>query len=347
MTVTLDLLRELPGWPRFLGEPIAHGRLKAQPEDFRVDEIPQVLPGGEGSHLWLHIEKRGANTDWVAGQLASRASCSARDVGFAGMKDRHAVTTQWFSLPGANVSPGEWRNWDIEGVRILDASLHTKKLKRGVLKGNRFRLAVRELAGDTSDLEQRLEQIKSRGLPNYFGPQRFGHGGNNVWRAARWLRDGGRLNRSKRSLYLSAVRSFLFNEVLAERVRLQNWDQLLDGDVVALDGSHSVFVARLPDAELEQRCKVFDLHPTGPLPGDAPFAAEREAAELEARILEPHAGLIDGLRKARVDASRRSLRLCPFEMEWELQGNRLSIGFSLPPGAYATTVIGELVCDLN
>jgi len=338
-----DSLHTLPDWPGFLGTPEVKGRLRVRLEDFRVEEIPQFEPSGEGSHLWLQVEKRGANTDWVAGQLASQAKCAARDVGFAGMKDRHAVTTQWFSLPASQLQPEHWRDWDIPDTRILKTSLHQKKLKRGVLKGNRFSLVVRDLVGETGALQQRLEKMKSRGLPNYFGPQRFGHNGSNVWRAARWLDKGGRLARAKRSIYLSAVRSFLFNEVLAERVRLKQWDRLIDGDVVSLDGSHSVFVAALPDADLEKRCQEFDLHPTGPMPGDSPFGPEREAAELESRLLERYTDLIEGLRKARVDASRRSLRLCLGDLDWELQDDRLSIGFTLPPGAYATTVVDELV----
>jgi len=343
----IDTLRSLPNWPRSLGEPEVNGQLRVGVEDFRVEEIPLLEPSGEGSHMWLQVEKRGANTDWVAGQLAIKAACSVRDVGFAGMKDRHAVTTQWFSLPASKLEPEQWLDCDIPDVRVLKAVPHPRKLKRGVLRGNRFSLVVRGLEGNVKGLQGRLEQLKTRGLPNYFGPQRFGHGGNNVWRAARWLSEGGRLPRAKRSIYLSAARSFLFNEVLAERVRQDHWNALLDGEVVVLDGSHSVFVAALPNAELEQRCSEFDLHPSGPLPGDSSFGPERVAAEFESSVLEPYTSLIDGLKNARVNGSRRSLRLRPNDLEWVLEKDHLAIRFSLPPGAYATTVIDELVSTQN
>jgi len=314
-----------------------------QPEDFRVDELPQLLPCGEGHHLWLQVQKRGCNTDWVAGQLARAAGCAARDVGFAGMKDRHAVTTQWFSIPFPPRDSRPWDDWEIPDVNILQTRRHHKKLRRGVLKGNRFSIIVRLLEADPDDLESRLERIKYRGLPNYFGPQRFGHRGSNVRRGANWLFNGGRLPHAKRSIYVSAVRSFLFNHVLARRLEQNNWDSLLDGDVVMLDGTHSLFLPDSLDSELEQRCREGDIHPTGPLPGKGGIEPMCAAAALEAEVLEPYGSLLDALGDARFEGGRRSLRLRVGELDWNLGAECLELNFVLPPGAYATTLIDELV----
>ncbi len=339
----INSLRVLPHWPRFLGPPAASGELRTCLEDFRVDEIPQHNPSGQGDHLWVQLTKRGANTDWIAGRLALAAGCAARDVGYAGLKDRHAETTQWFSIPVTVAQEAPWQEWQIPDATIIQAVRHQKKLKRGVLTGNRFSIVVRRLRGDRDELAVRLEQIRSRGLPNYFGPQRFGHAGDNVWKGARWLKEGGRLPRSKQSIYLSAVRSFMFNLVLAQRVQQGNWDQLLDGDVVMLDGTHSVFHCDSSDVQQVQRCKDFDLHPTGPLPGNAGFAPQGAVADLETALLEPYGELIERLCKARLDADRRSLRLRVESMHWQLLEDQLQLDFVLPPGSYATTVIDELI----
>ena len=333
----------VPEWPRFLGRPKVMGCLRTQPEDFRVDELPQLWPCGEGHHLWLLVEKRGCNTDWVAGQLARAAGCATRDVGFAGLKDRHAVTTQWYSLPCPARDLPAWEEWKIPDVRILQARRHHKKLRRGVLQGNRFKVLVRSLEGDLNDLELRLEQMKLRGLPNYFGPQRFGHCGANVRNGADWLFNGGRLPRAKRSIYVSAVRSFLFNHVLARRLQQNSWDSLLGGEVVMLDGTRSLFLSDCGDSGLQQRCRDGDVHPTGPLPGAGGIQPRCEAAALEAAVLEPYRSLLDALGEARIEGDRRSLRLRVRELNWTLTGERLELNFALPPGAYATTLIDELV----
>jgi len=314
-----------------------------QAEDFCVDELPQLQPCGEGHHLWLQIRKRGCNTDWVAGQLAREAGCPVRDVGFAGLKDRHAVTTQWFSIPCADGGVPAWGDWKIPDVRILQARRHVKKLRRGVLRGNRFSITVRSLEGDLDDLESRLVRIKSRGIPNYFGPQRFGHCGGNVYRGAHWLFNGGRLPRARRSMYVSAVRSFLFNHVLARRLEQNSWDSLMRGEVVMLDGTRSVFLSDPGDSDLERRCREGDVHPTGPLPGAGGIRPRCEAAALEEAVLGPFRNLVDALAGVGLDGGRRSLRLRAGELDWTLTNHSLELSFVLPPGAYATTLIDELV----
>ena len=333
----------LPDWRRVLGDPECRGRLRVEPEDFRVEELRLITPQGQGSHLWLEIEKRNANTNWVAGQLAAQAGVPARDVGFAGMKDRRAVTRQWFSVGLQEAGDTEWENWSIPDAVILRAEPHGRKLKRGALSGNRFRIVLRSLEGDREVLNERLLAVAAQGVPNYFGPQRFGHGGRNVERGARWLERGGRLPRNKRSIYLSAVRSFLFNTLLSRRVGLGNWNRILDGEIASLDGSRAIFPCEMPDPELDRRCETFDIHPSGPLPGRGGAQPAREAAEIEQAVLEPYRPLVDKMTAAGLEAARRSLRVRPEDLEWAFEGPDFVLVFVLPPGAYATGVLRELV----
>lgn len=336
----------LPDWNYSIGEPQARAVFRQQAEDFRVWEMPLVEVEGSGSHLWLELEKRNANTNWVAGQLAQAAGAAARDVGFAGMKDRRGVTSQWFSIALQEADNADWESWNIPDVTILQGKLHGRKLKRGALKGNRFRITLRQVTGEPGELEQRLQQVAEQGVPNYFGPQRFGHGGLNVQRGAHWLTHGGRLPRNKKSIYLSSVRSYLFNQVLSERVGEANWNLLIDGDVAVLDGSRSLFPCELPDPELQGRCAEFDIHPTGPLPGDGGRVLPAGPAEaLEQAVLHQDNPLLESLQSQRIESGRRSLRVRPAGLAWQWQGpdSDLVLEFELPPGAYATSVLRELV----
>jgi len=334
---------EIPDWPYYLGAPTASGLIRSCPEDFVVEEIPRVSPEGEGSHLWLWVEKRSANTDWVAKELAKVAACPSRDVGYAGLKDRHAVTRQWFSVPASDVAQENLEKADIEGVNILECHQHTRKLKRGTLNGNRFHLTIREFKGDTDQTLHRLKQIRSNGVPNYFGPQRFGHQGRNVEQGFNLLKRRARINRNKRSIYLSALRSFLFNQVLAERVRRGNWNVIIDGELAMLDGTHSVFPCENPDAEIEDRCKRLDIHPTGPMPGEKGTQPTADAVELEQSVVQNWPELLEVLVGQRVQASRRALRLYPADLEWGFEDGTLELSFILPPGTYATTVLREVL----
>ena len=334
---------EIPDWPYFLGAPTANGQIRSSPEDFVVEEIPRVSPEGEGSHLWLWVEKRSANTDWVAKELAKAAACASRDVGYAGLKDRHALTRQWFSVPASAVAQENLVNAEIEGVNILECHQHTRKLKRGTLNGNRFHLKIRDFKGDTDQTAQRLQQIRTNGVPNYFGPQRFGHQGRNVAQGFSLLKKRVRLNRNKRSIYLSAMRSFMFNQVLAERVRRGNWNSIINGELAMLDGTHSVFRCEKPDAEIEERCQSLDIHPTGPMPGEKGTQPTADAAELEQSVVQNWPELLEVLVGQRVQASRRALRLYPADLEWGFEGSNMELSFVLPPGTYATTVLREVL----
>jgi tRNA pseudouridine13 synthase len=334
---------EIPEWPHFLGKPQASGLIRSCPEDFVVEEIPRVSPVGEGFHLWLWVEKRSTNTDWVARELAKAAACPLRDVGYAGLKDRHAVTRQWFSVPLSDLASEKLAKLELENVTVLEIHKHTRKLKRGTLDGNRFHLKIRAFKGDIAEAEQRLQQIKSAGVPNYFGPQRFGRHGGNVEKGYSMLKNRARMPRNKKSIYLSAIRSFMYNHVLAERVRMGNWNTMLDGELAMLDGTQSIFPCELSDTEIEDRCKRLDIHPTGPLPGEKGTQVTAAVAELEQSVLSKWPELCEVLVSDRVQASRRSLRLIPGDLEWEFASDTLELSFTLPPGAYATVVLRELL----
>jgi len=327
---------------RALGPPAASGTIKAAPADFIVEEQLGFEPDGGSAHVLLRVEKTAANTLAVGRALARHAGVRAADVGFAGLKDRQAVATQWFSVPVSRIDPG-WKGLQGAGFTVLEAHPHSRKLRRGALAGNRFRIRIGQVAGAVEDVEARLAAAAVRGVPNYFGSQRFGAGGSNLARVARWL-ETGRLPdaRDDRSFTLSAARSLVFNTVLDTRVQDGSWDRLLTGEIVNLDGSRSVFLADGSDG-LEDRLAQGDLHPTGPLPGRGGMAPAAAAAQLETEALESFASLVEALITAGVDAERRALRVVPRELEWAWQDGDLRMSFLLPRGAFATAVLREVL----
>jgi len=326
------------------GGPAARGVIRARPEDFRVVENIGYAPSGDGEHLWLEIEKRRMNTVDVAARLARLAEVPVRSVGFGGLKDRNAVTRQPFSIQLPGREDPDWSGWSDEGMSILQATRHHRKIQRGRLAGNRFELVVRELEGDRAELEERLRRVAELGVPNGFGEQRFG--GNNIARAHRLFR--GELRRkpskSKRGFYLSAARSLIFNQVLARRILAGTWNHVLDGEIVMLDGSHSTFAADAADPDIQARCKVQDLHPTGPLVGEGDSGVTGEVAVLEGDVIEEQRELADGLAKFRLKSDRRPLRMRVIDLGWEFEGDAaLVLHFSLRSGCYATAVLRELL----
>ena len=333
-----------PDWPRTTLPPVS-GVLRAALEDFIVDEILTIALSGSGEHVWLKVRKRGWSTDRVAQQLARVAGIARRDVGYAGMKDRHAVTTQWFSvqLPGREAPP--WAETLPSGIEVLESMRHARKLQSGALAGNRFDITLRDCAGDRALCMARVEALRARGVPNYFGEQRFGHHGANVERARAMF--AGKLrtrDRALRGIYLSAARSYLFNEVLAQRVRGDNWDVGLDGEAFQLAGSHSFFIAEHMDAALNARLLARDIHPSGPLWGQGDALPRDSVRLMEDEVLARHAELVTGLAAAGLRQERRALRLFPQDLvtEWT-DATSLRIGFQVPPGCYATVVLRELV----
>jgi tRNA pseudouridine13 synthase len=328
--------------------PYAHGmpplaaQLRSTPEDFLVEEILGYEADGEGEHALLWVEKRGANTDWVARELARFAGVPPVAVGYAGLKDRHAVTRQAFSVQLAGKADPDWSAFPHADVKVLAAARHKRKLKRGALRGNRFVLVLRQVEGDRARAEEVLGRIAARGVPNYFGEQRFGRGGGNV-EQARAMFAGRRVDRDKRAFLLSAARSHIFNEVLAGRVEREAWDTPLDGEIWSLAGTRSWFGPEPFDATLADRLARGDIHPSGPLWGQGETPARDAAGELENAVAAANADLAEGLAAARMDQERRALRLIPQALRWRwLDADALELAFELPAGAYATVVVREL-----
>ncbi|MEP7184431.1 MAG: tRNA pseudouridine(13) synthase TruD [Rhodanobacter sp.] len=326
--------------------PPLQGRLRSTPEDFVVEEILGYDAEGKGEHALLWVEKRGANTDWVARELGKFAGVGQVAVGYAGMKDRHAVTRQTFSVQLAGKPDPDWSMFPHEDVKVLAATRHSRKLKRGALRGNRFLLVLRDVVGDHAAAEQVLEHMAVRGVPNYYGEQRFGREGGNVAQA-RTMFAGRRVERDKRSILLSAARSQIFNSVLAARVERDAWDRPLDGEIWSLAGSRSWFGPEAFTDVLAQRLARLDIHPSGPLWGQGEPPSQGEAGALERMTASSYQDLAEGLASARMDQERRPLRLVPKDLTWRWTGDDvLELSFELPAGAYATVVCRELATSL-
>lgn len=334
--------------PRAHGDAVLSARIRSTPEDFFVEELPGFEPSGAGEHLLLTIEKRGMNTVFAAKRLAQWARVPEMSVSYAGLKDRHAVTRQRFSVHLPKKVAPDIALLESDELHVLEHTWHSRKLPRGALAGNRFVLVLRDVNGDPEAIAQRLQTMARRGVPNYFGEQRFGRGGDNVAQALAMFA-GRRVRREERTLLLSAARSELFNRVLAARVRAGNWDSALEGEVWSLDGSRSVFGPEPFTDELARRLAQFDIHPSGPLWGRGELRSRASAAEVEMNTLADGdaPALKAGLESAGLEQERRALRLRPADPAWEwLDDTSLRLSFSLPPGAYATVVLTELG-DMN
>ena len=327
------------------GEPPLSGRLRVEPEDFVVEEELGFRPDGVGAHLLLLVEKRGANTGWVAAELARVAGCATRDVGWSGRKDRRAVARQWFSLPWpVTAATSAAESWSGDGYRVLEAARHGRKLRPGSHRANRFRLRIREAVAERAALESRLALIAANGVPNYFGPQRYGREGSNLVRAREWAQGGAApRDRTQRVFALSTARSELFNRVASERVRRGDWNRLLPGEAVILDGRRSWFRADLVDEALAARCVAQDLHPSGPLCGRGDDGPGGEALAVEVAAMAGEPGLRELLVSQGLEAERRALRVPVRNLEWSLDGTDFHIAFELPRGAFATAVLHELL----
>lgn len=339
-----------PVWPRAAGPPLGRALIRAAPEDFVVEETLSFRPSGAGEHLFLRVRKRGCNTQWLAQELARFAGVAPRDVGYAGLKDRHAIAVQWFSLPLAD-DARDWSRLDIPGACVIATARNARKLRRGAIERNRFRLRLREPTAPPAALERRLERLAIAGAPNYFGPQRFGHDAGNLGLAKALFsghksgghRFGGRrLGRARRAHALSAARAWLFNAVLAERVRRGCWATLLPGDVANLDGRGSTFPVTTVDETLRERAARCELHPTGPLWGRGDPGTAAAAAALERAVVGGERCFAGGLERAGTAMARRALRVVPRELSWRFDDDGLVLEFALPSGAYATAVLREL-----
>jgi tRNA pseudouridine13 synthase len=341
----VTVFEEMATLPCAHGGPAGRAQLRTEPEDFVVREWLGWEADGEGDHLLLKVRKRGANTLWVAKQLARLGKIDPRDVGFAGLKDRDAVTEQSFTVPVRSALGDDWSGVSGDGFEVIAGARHRRKLKRGGLKGNDFTIVLRAFEGDPAVLEQRLRVVAAAGVPNYFGPQRFGRAGNNLRTALAWFSGGATpQDRWQRGFALSAARAAIFNAVAARRVQDGTWNQLLPGEIVNLDGSGSVFVADAIDAALEARCAQLDIHPTGPM-WSGPASASGAAAALEAEVAGRHDVLARGLSESRLEPERRALRLRIDGLEWAIARDVVELKFRLHRGAFATAVLHEVIGD--
>ena len=362
--------------------------LKSKAEDFIVEEEVAIEFSGEGEHCWIYLQKKACNTDWVAQQLAKFCQVKKMAVSYAGLKDRHALTSQWFSVQLPGKPTPDWsafeefllhgRQSDDETVRILQSFRHNRKLQRGALKSNFFKITLRQLSDDSDDaferLEQRCQQISQSGVANYFGEQRFGRGHNNLEQAIRlFSAPHKKLPKHKRSIYLSASRSWIFNHILSARVEQGNWDRRLAGDVFMLDGRSACFtdssnvagketammtgvadtggideaaLTEIAITEIERRLANKEIHPTAAMWGDGEIMVTGETAELESSIIDQMPVFRDGLVAARLQAQRRACRVIPGNLACLRQGDDLVVSFSLPAGSYATMVLAEIFSQL-
>ncbi|WP_054627411.1 tRNA pseudouridine(13) synthase TruD [Cronobacter sakazakii] len=326
------------------GQPQGQGRLKASPSDFQVVEDLGFAPDGDGEHLLVRIRKTGCNTRAVADALAKFLGIAAREVSFAGQKDKNAVTEQWLCarLPGKEMPA--MRAFTLEGCEVLEFARHRRKLRLGALKGNRFSLVLRDIT-HRDEIEQRLGLIGEKGVPNYFGPQRFGRGGSNIYQAKRWAQTGQPpRERNKRGFALSAARSLMFNTLVSERLQRFGVNQVMDGDALQLAGRGSWFVATPEElTDLQARVDNGELLITAALPGTGDWGTQRAALAFEQTTLADETELLTLLTREKVEAARRAMLLFPRELRWQWQDDAtLEVSFWLPAGSFATSVIREL-----
>lgn len=325
------------------GQPDVNAQLRSVPEDFRVFEDLGYVPEGEGEHHYLYIQKRGENTDWVARQLANFCQVSPKEVAYAGKKDRHAVTEQWFSvhLPGSR----RVLNWALFGgdtITVLKSSKHRRKIKLGHLKGNRFEITLRGI----SDVDRLLHKATSleSGVPNYFGEQRFGQAFGNLHSGLAIL--SGELverQRNKRSMYISALRSYLFNRVISTRIDQGTWASPIDGDVLIEDFTQKVQRYDADDPAQKACFDQCDLHLTAPMWGKGELYSLDKAQKIEKSVVAGYPQISEGLETLELRQERRSMRLVPRDLHVEvLEEQVVKLSFSLPSGSFATSVLREL-----
>ena len=297
-----------------------HACMRSTLQDFQVDEILGFEPDGEGEHIFLQIEKRGQNTLWVKEQVARNLGLELSAIGHAGMKDRHAICCQWLSVH----MPAETPNLltlDIEGVEVLRVARHPKKLRPGNHKGNKFKIRLTDVMPQQADgvaqVEAVLTAIRKEGFPNYFGDQRFGHQGGNLTTGWALLQKRKLQRHRKKSIYLSALRSWLFNRFLDQC--LLDWPQ-------GLESSET-------DESWER---------SGPLWGRGRPQAVESQREYEYQALKPWQEVCNSLEYSGLQQARRHLLEVPENLVWSwIDSKTLELEFSLGSGAYATSLLRE------
>ncbi|QJR80410.1 tRNA pseudouridine(13) synthase TruD [Alteromonas pelagimontana] len=339
-------------WQYVWDEPVATGAFKTRPEDFQVIEALGYEPAGEGEHQFLFIEKVNLNTAFVAEQLAKFTGLPLRNVTYAGRKDKFALTRQWFGLHAPGKPNFDFSGFTLPGVKICQHSRHNRKLKTGQLQGNDFVITLRHIT-QPATIIQRLERISSHGVPNYFGEQRFGvmrvdengkrQEGGNLALAQRMVAGEAIRNRNKRSMALSALRSWLFNECISVRIGQGDFDNILAGDALMLKGSNSFFIEDGSDTTVNTRYQQQDLAPTAPLWGQGKLAVTAQALALESTITAAFPEVTQYLEQAGLKQERRPIKIWPERLEWQLVDDTLTLSFGLPSGCFATSVLRECV----
>jgi len=333
------------------GKPVSTGLLRNQKSDFKVFEQLPFSPCGEGEHLYIHIRKTGANTVFVARELAKYFKIKEQLVSYAGLKDRFAVTEQWFGVHVPGKQEYDLSNLNIEGVEVLSYKRHNKKLRTGALTGNRFELILRDVT-ELKALHERWQSIVLHGVPNYFGEQRFGIDGGNIDKALALFSGTKVKDKKKRGMYLSAARSIIFNAIINERIKGDVFSKVQVGDVLMLAGTQSVFHLDEIDPSIAQRFNEKDIDITASMWGAGELMTTGEPKLLEQQVADNHSEFSQGLPRFGLKQERRRIRLViqnadidvlPCETSSNDAVSTVKISFFLAAGSYATTVLRELI----
>ncbi|MEX2367209.1 MAG: tRNA pseudouridine(13) synthase TruD [Pseudohongiellaceae bacterium] len=344
MTEARDINQPVNAFDHFAhawGEPDTPADFKTVAGDFQVEEILGFEPDGAGEHLCLFIEKRNLTTAAAMAHISASSGVPLRDISCAGIKDKTGITRQWLSLRlglNKNLDPERLQT---DKLRIIRCARNRRKIRRGSHRGNRFVIRLRQCERPASCFQEKLQLIAGQGVPNYFGPQRFGHDGSNIAQIQDCFARG-RLpkDRFTRGMLLSAARSWIFNAYLSQRVSSGSWNQYQQGDYCILEGSSRGFSPAPDDQQISRRIEQLDIHPAGPLWGRAQAAWMEQFAGLRRQFPE----LTAGLEKAGLEADWRALRMKVSEpLISDTDDGALMIEFTLGKGAYATCVLRELL----
>lgn len=333
----------------FYGKPTATAKLKAKPEHFIVKENLGYEFTGTGEHLMVKIRKTGENTMFVANELARYCGVKSKDIGWAGLKDRHAITEQWLSIHLAKSDMPDFADFEAQypTIQILETAKHNKKLRAGDLQGNRFEITLSEVS-DVESVKQRLARIVESGVPNYYGAQRFGRDGNNIAEAKRWGRDNVRTrNQNKRSMYLSSARSWIFNQIVSSRIDQDCFSTVLLGDILEVKDKMTTPVN---EAEYEQsQQNVLDgiASITASLAGDNALPTLLDALALEQVIIDSEPDLMALIRGNRMRHDRRNILLLPTDLQYTTNDSEVTLSFSLTSGCFATSITRELIEEIS
>ena len=350
----LDL--QVDPWVRLHGAPLFSATIKTQLSDFKVFESLSFEPSNHGEHTLIHIEKTGLNTAFVAEALAKFGKLHLRNVSYAGRKDKYATTSQWFGIYHGPTAKSDWANFTMDGVRILNIVQNDRKLRTGAIKANKFEIVLRNIDQLNKDaLLARVEEIKARGVPNYFGNQRFGELikadgsvqlGGNLQLAEKLVNGEDIRNRNKRSMAISALRSWLFNHFVSKRISQLPYQHLLNGDALSLSGSNSFFIHNQQDqlqlTTTQDRLAQGDVLITAPMWGEGELDSKDDARAFEQNIAQEYEQVCKALAQLQLSQQRRPVLLFVQDFTAQISDNSAVLSFSLPSGCFATSVLREI-----